>query len=105
MEEQNLLSEKQDNARDLSEETPRPKRGLIFYVILAFVLSLILVPVSGVFLFLYFSSHLPDFKPLKEKHPNAYSIVYSDDDAIVAKFLMENRIPVPYEKIPKSLAL
>ena len=105
MEEQNLPSENQDNARDLSEETPRPKRGPIFYVILAFVVSLVLFPISGGFLFLYFSSHLPDFNPLKEKRPNAYSIVYSEDDEIVAKFLMENRIPVPYEKIPKSLVL
>jgi len=105
MEEQNLHSENQDNARDLSEETPRPKRGPIFYVILAIVVSLLLLPISGIFLFLYFSSHLPDFQPLKVKHPNAYSIVYSDDDAIVAKFLMENRLPVPYEKIPKSLVL
>ena len=105
MEEQNLHPENQDNAQTLGEEIPKPKRRITLYVILAFVVFLVLFPASGVFLFLYFSSHLPDFEPLKEKRPNAYSIVYSEDDEIVAKFLMKNRIPVPYEKIPKSLVL
>ena len=105
MEEQHLVSEIQDKTQDLGEETPKPKRGLTFYLILAFIVSLVLFPISGIFLFLYFSSHLPDFKPLKEKHRNAYSIVYSEDDEVVAKFLMENRMPVPYEKIPKPLIL
>jgi penicillin-binding protein 1A len=54
-------------------------------------------------LFFFYSTHLPDFKPLKQESANAYSIVYSYEDEIVAKFLMENRIPLPYEKIPKPL--
>jgi penicillin-binding protein 1A len=41
---------------------------------------------------------------LKERNLNAYSIVYSEEDEVVGKFLMDNRIPIPYEKIPKQLA-
>ena len=62
-----------------------------------------MVCLSGVFLFFYYSYQLPDYKPLKEPNPNAYSIVYSEDDEVAGKFLMDNRIPVPYEKIPKPL--
>jgi penicillin-binding protein 1A len=34
---------------------------------------------------------------------NAYSIVYSEEDEVAGKFLMDNRIPIPYERIPKML--
>ena len=31
------------------------------------------------------------------------SIVYSEEDEVVGKFLMDNRIPISYERIPKQL--
>ena len=81
----------------------RGRKGWTFYLIIAFILSLFIPLLSGALLFLYYSSHLPDFKPLKERNLNAYSIVYSEDDEVVGKFLMDNRIPVPYERMPKPL--
>ena len=30
-------------------------------------------------------------------------LVYSEEDEVVGKFLMDNRIPVPYEKMPQTL--
>ena len=77
--------------------------GLTLYLIYAFIISAIVPPFIGVVLFLYYSNHLPDFEPLKERNLNAHSIVYSEEDEVVGKFLMDNRIPVPYEKIPKPL--
>lgn len=62
-------------------------------------------PLSGVLLFIYYSTHLPNFRPLKDQPLNPYSIVYSEEDEVVGKFLLENRIPVPYEQIPRSLVL
>ena len=76
---------------------------MTFYVIYAFILSGLLLLLSGALLFFYYSHHLPDFKPLKERNLNAYSIVYSEEDEVVGKFLMDNRIPIPYERIPKHL--
>jgi len=32
-----------------------------------------------------------------------YSIVYSEEDEVVGKFLMDNRIPISYERTPKQL--
>jgi penicillin-binding protein 1A len=54
-------------------------------------------------LFFYYSRSLPDFTPLKERDLNAYSIVYSEEDEVVGKFLMDNRIPITYEQMPKQL--
>ena len=81
----------------------REKKGLAFYVIYTFILSTLLFLISGALLFFYYSHHLPDFTPLKERRLNAYSIVYSEEDEVVGKFLMDNRIPVSYEQIPKQL--
>lgn len=78
------------------------KRGK-FYIFFCLTLLILMIPTPGIFLFLYYSHQLPDFKSLKERDLNSYSIVYSEDDEVVGKFLLENRIPVPYEKIPKHL--
>jgi penicillin-binding protein 1A len=87
------------------EKRNKKKRhgGLTLYLIYAFIISAIVPLLTGVALFLYYSNHLPDFKPLKERNLNVHSIVYSEEDEVVGKFLMENRIPVPYEKIPNPL--
>jgi len=76
---------------------------LTFYVIYAFILSALLLILCGALLFFYYSHRLPDFTPLKERNLNAYSIVYSEEDEVVGKFLMDNRIPISYEQIPKQL--
>ena len=81
----------------------REKKGLAFYVIYTFILCTLLFLISGAVLFFYYSHHLPDFASLKERHLNAYSVVYSEEDEVVGKFLMDNRIPVSYEQVPKLL--
>jgi penicillin-binding protein 1A len=79
------------------------KKGFTYYIILAFITSALLLLLSGALLFFYFSRQLPDFASLKERNLNAYSIVYSEEDEVVGKFLLDNRLPIPYEKIPKPL--
>ncbi|MGB9630191.1 MAG: transglycosylase domain-containing protein, partial [Thermodesulfobacteriota bacterium] len=73
------------------------------YLLYPFGLLILLLFLGGTLLFLYYSSKLPDYKPLKERRPNAYSIVYSEEDEVVGKFLLDNRIPIPYEQIPTLL--
>jgi penicillin-binding protein 1A len=79
------------------------RRGLTLYIVYAFLLCIFVPLLCGILLFFYYSHYLPDFKPLKERNLNTYSIVYSEEDEVVGKFLMENRIPIRYERIPKSL--
>ena len=81
----------------------REKKGLAFYVIYTFILCTLLFLISGAVLFFYYSHHLPDFASLKERRLNAYSVVYSEEDEVVGKFIMNNRIPVSYEQVPKLL--
>ena len=95
MENQNYPSE--------TKSEKRGRKGWTLYVIYAFVFSALLFILSGALLFFYYSHQLPDYQPLKDRPLKAYSIVYSEDDEVVGKFLMENRIPIPYEKIPRPL--
>ena len=81
----------------------RGKKGWAFYVIYSFILSVLLLLIFGGLLFFYHSHRLPDFAPLKERNLNAYSIIYSEEDEVIGKFLMDNRIPISYERIPKQL--
>jgi penicillin-binding protein 1A len=79
------------------------KKAWLYYLLYTFVLLTLVVLLCGAFLFFYYSHHLPDFNPLKERPLNAFSIVYSEEDEVVGKFLMENRIPIAYDRIPKPL--
>jgi penicillin-binding protein 1A len=79
------------------------KKGWAFYVSYSFILSFLLLLTIGGLLFFYYSHRLPDFTPLKERNLNAYSIVYSEEDQVIGKFLMDNRIPISYERFPKQL--
>src|SRR4030043_1027298 len=81
----------------------RKKRGVVYYLFYPFILSVFLILLCGALLFFYYSRSLPDFKPLKERNLNAYSIVYSEEDEVVGKFLMDNRIPITYQQAPKQL--
>ena len=81
----------------------RGKKGWAYYVIYSFILSVLLLLILGGLLFFYHSHRLPDFAPLKERNLNAYSIIYSEEDEVIGKFLMDNRIPISYERIPKQL--
>jgi len=81
----------------------RGKKGALYYFLLTFLFFFFLVLLSGISLFLFYSYRLPDFTSLKERRPNAYSVVYSEEDEVVGKFLLDNRIPIPYERIPKTM--
>jgi len=75
----------------------------VFYLLYAFALSFLLLLIVGGLAFFYYSHRLPDFAPLRERNQNAYSIIYSEEDEVIGKFLMDNRIPIPYERIPKPM--
>ncbi len=81
----------------------RGKKRWAFYVIYSLILSVLILLIVGGSLFFYYSHRLPDFAPLKERNLNAYSIIYSEEDEVIGKFLMDNRIPISYERIPKQL--
>ncbi len=81
----------------------RARKGIAFCCLSFCILPLLFLLFAGALVFLNYSRSLPDFSTLKARHLNACSMVYSDEDEVVAKFLMDNRIPIPYERIPKPL--
>jgi penicillin-binding protein 1A len=87
----------------ISRRRKRTRRGPLFYLLLIAGFSVFSLFLGGASLFLYYSYNLPDYKPLKDRHTNAYSVVYSEEDEVIGKFLMDNRIPIPYEKLPKNV--
>ncbi len=94
---------KKENPEARYRSKQRKKRGFVPYLIFLFVLSFVLFISAGVSLFLYYSHHLPDFKPLKDRNLNANSVIYSEEDEVVGKILLENRMPIAYDRIPKLL--
>ena len=94
---------KEQIRRSNKRRKKKTRSGLVLYTAYALILSVLLVLLFGGGLFFYYSTFLPDYQPLKEERPNAYSIVYSEEDEVVGKFLVNNRIPVPYQRIPKPL--
>jgi penicillin-binding protein 1A len=94
---------KKRNVKSKSRYKKKSKGGLTLYIIYGFIICIVILPLSGALLFFYYSHLLPDFASLKEPNFNAYSIVYSEDDEVVGKFLLDNRIPISYERFPKPL--
>jgi penicillin-binding protein 1A len=89
--------------KDKKSKKKRGQKKIAPYIVWVPLLILVVLLGFGLTLFVYFSSHLPDFTSLKESQPHAYSIVYSEEDEIIGKFLLNNRIPIPYEQIPPLL--
>jgi len=81
----------------------RRTKGLTFYAFLILLIPTVALALPVGSLFLYFSHNLPDYSSLKERREGSYSVIYSEDDEVIGKFLLENRIPVPLERIPKHL--
>lgn len=78
-------------------------KGFTFYAFVILLIPTVAVALPVGSLFLYFSHNLPDYSSLKERREGSHSIIYSEDDEVIGKFLLENRIPVPFERIPKHL--
>ncbi|MDD2255969.1 MAG: transglycosylase domain-containing protein [Bacteroidales bacterium] len=76
----------------------RPMR-IVFWIGMGLLL------VAGFILFVYFGAfgHIPDEKELKSMQTEQASLVYSEDDAIIGKYFVENRIRVRWEELPEHL--
>ena len=53
--------------------------------------------------FLYLTGEMPSVEELKNPKLNQASEIYSQDRIMIGKFYAENRTPIKYENIPKSL--
>ena len=53
--------------------------------------------------FLYLTGEMPSVEELKNPKLNQSSEIYSQDGVMIGKFYEENRTPIKYENIPKSI--
>ncbi len=53
--------------------------------------------------FLYLTGEMPSVEELKNPKLNQSSEIYSQDGVMIGKFYAENRTPIKYENIPKSV--
>ena len=72
----------------------------IFILITSFIL---LSAISIISILWTYSNDLPDYKFLKNYKPPVSSKVYSGNGDLVADFLQEKRVFVPFNSIPKNV--
>ncbi|MFD2573207.1 penicillin-binding protein 1A [Spirosoma soli] len=80
---------------------PYLKNGLkaILYVALALGFYVFVLNYN----FLYLTGEMPSVEELRNPKLNQSSEIYSQDGVMIGKFYAENRTPIKYENIPKSL--
>ncbi|PRY28574.1 penicillin-binding protein 1A [Spirosoma oryzae] len=80
---------------------PYLKNGVRFGMIGALLLGLYVFTLN--YNFLYLTGSMPSVEELKNPKLNQASEIYSQDGVMIGKFYAENRTPIKYENIPKSL--
>ncbi len=74
--------------------------SLISWLIFSF---LAIVSLSCVYLFLYFTSDLPDYDQLAAYDPSTITRLYSHEGNVIAEYSHEKRIFTPYKEIPQII--
>ncbi|MBF0549468.1 MAG: PBP1A family penicillin-binding protein [Deltaproteobacteria bacterium] len=97
----------QNNISNQTPTKPRKKSSLIRILFRSFLLLMILIFLgAGVVIggFCYrLMTDLPSTEQLRNFDPPQTSIVYSDDGTEIGRFFIENRIVVPFARIPKRV--
>ncbi len=87
---------------EVTRAVPKPRR--LLFDVLAAIAGLgaagLLLLVAA---FVIVGRDLPEINSLNDYHPKQTTVVYGRDDKIVARFAVERRTVVPYERIPKVL--
>lgn len=77
------------------------KKALMLFVTLFCVFFLYLGMVDVNFLWLFGKS--PSLETISHPKQDIASVIYSSDGVVLGRYYRENRIPITYEEIPKSL--
>ena len=78
--------------------------GWLFMGIFTVSIAIILVGFTGALVTYYtFADDLPDVRELKNFEPSTVTLMYSDEDELIAELYLEKRILLPLDKIPVQL--
>jgi penicillin-binding protein 1A len=95
----------------ISKKKKKPKkkrRGGFFkwlsMVVFSVFITILLIGFIGTLAIYYtFTDQLPDVRKLKTFEPSTVTLMYSDQDKLIAELYLEKRILVPLNKIPVQL--
>ena len=92
----------------IKKKVPKRKRtGFFKMMVIGFfsfsIVALIIGFAGAVFIYNKFSDELPDVRELKNFQPSTVTLMYSDQDELLAEFYLEKRIMVPLKEMPVQL--
>ncbi|KMP10337.1 hypothetical protein UZ36_07945 [Candidatus Nitromaritima sp. SCGC AAA799-C22] len=99
---------KNQRPQKIKKKTHKKERGKFFKWLavggFSIFMMVLLVGFAGAFIIYHkFSDELPDVRELKNFQPSTITLMYSDQDELIAEFYLEKRIMIPLEEIPIQL--
>ena len=90
------------------KKSQKKRRGGFFkwlsMVVFSVFITILLIGFIGILAIYYmFTDQLPDVRELKNFEPSTVTLMYSDQDELIAELYLEKRILVPLNKIPVQL--
>ncbi|MBT5259189.1 MAG: PBP1A family penicillin-binding protein, partial [Nitrospina sp.] len=99
---------KKERSSKKKKKTKKKKRGGFFkwlsIAVFSIFITTLLIGFIGILAIYYtFTDELPDVRVLKSFEPSTVTLMYSDQDQLIAELYLEKRIVVPLNKIPTQL--
>ena len=99
---------KKERSSKKKKKTKKKKRGGFFkwlsMAVFSIFITTLLIGFIGILAIYYtFTDELPDVRVLKSFEPSTVTLMYSDQDQLIAELYLEKRIVVPLNKIPTQL--
>jgi len=99
---------KKERSSKKKKKTKKKKGGGFFkwlsMAVFSIFITTLLIGFIGILAIYYtFTDELPDVRVLKSFEPSTVTLMYSDQDKLIAELYLEKRIVVPLNKIPTQL--
>ena len=99
---------KKEKSSKKKKKTKKKRRGGFFkwlsMAVFSIFITTLLIGFIGILAIYYtFTDELPDVRVLKSFEPSTVTLMYSDQDQLIAELYLEKRIVVPLNKIPTQL--
>ena len=99
---------KKEKLSKKKKKTKNKRRGGFFkwlsMAVFSIFITTLLIGFIGILAIYYtFTDELPDVRVLKSFEPSTVTLMYSDQDQLIAELYLEKRIVVPLNKIPTQL--
>ena len=98
---------KKEKSSKKKKKTKKKRGGFFKWLSMAvfsiFITTLLIGFIGILAIYYMFTDELPDVRVLKSFEPSTVTLMYSDQDQLIAELYLEKRIVVPLNKIPTQL--